>query len=82
MTLAPQGCRLVLASRRADRLADVAAQIGLRALAWPIDVRDDTAFDALPDCLPEAFRNIDILVNNAGHDVGGSRPFAEGETED
>lgn len=80
--LASYGCRLVLTARRADRLAAVAEAIGPGALAWPMDMRDDAAVDALPDCLPVKFRQIDVLVNNAGHDVGGRTPFASGTADD
>ena len=82
MSLARYGCRLVLTARRADRLARVAASIGPTALARPLDMRDDAAVDALPDCLPPEFREVDLLVNNAGHDVGGRKPFAAGSVDD
>ena len=75
--LARAGCQVVLAARRADRIAAMAAEIGPAALAWPIDLRDTRAIALLPDALPERFRAIDILVNNAGSDVGGRLPFTE-----
>ncbi len=77
MQLAEQGCQVVLAARRADRIAAMAAEIGPTALAWPIDLRDSAAIERLPAELPEQFRTIDILVNNAGSDVGGRLPFIE-----
>ncbi len=82
LALAPLGCRMVLTARRADRLAGVVAAVGPNALAWPMDMRDDAAVDALPACLPDAFRAVDVLVNNAGHDVGGRQPFVGGATDD
>ncbi len=75
--LAEQGCQVVLAARRADRIAALAAKIGPTALAWPIDLRDSAAIERLPGDLPEPFRTIDILVNNAGSDVGGRLPFID-----
>ncbi len=75
--LARQGGRVVLAARRADRLAAMAAKIGPDALAWPIDLRDGAAIDRLLEDLPEPFRTIDVLINNAGSDVGGRLPFVE-----
>ncbi len=77
VALAGQGCRVVLAARRADRLASIAGQIGANALPWPIDLRDAAAIEALPRDLPAAFRDIGVLVNNAGHDVGGRLPFLD-----
>ena len=38
--LAEKGCQVVLAARRADRIAAMAAAIGPAALAWSIDLRD------------------------------------------
>ena len=75
--LAERGCQVVLAARRRDRIDALAAEIGTRALAWPIDLRDGAAIDRLPAELPDGFRDIDILVNNAGYDVGGRLPFVD-----
>ena len=75
--LAKQGCQVILAARRTDRITALAAGIGPTALAWPIDLRDSAAIERLPADLPERFRDIDILVNNAGSDVGGRLPFIE-----
>ena len=75
--LAEQGCQVVLAARRKDRIDALAAEIGPRALPWPIDLRDGAAIDRLPADLPEGFRDIDVLVNNAGSDVGGRLPFID-----
>ncbi len=80
--LAEQGCQVVLAARREERIAALAAEIGPRALAWPIDLRDGAAIDRLPDALPEQFRTIDVLINNAGSDVGGRLPFVERAASD
>ena len=80
--LSERGCNVILAARREDRIAALAAQIGPRALAWPIDLRDGAAIDRLPHDLPEQFRQVDILVNNAGSDVGGRLPFADRPASD
>ena len=82
MAIARHGCRIVLTARRADRLDAIAATVGPTALAWPMDMRDDAAVDALPTCLPEAFQRIDVLVNSAGHDAGGRNPFVGGDPND
>ncbi|HOX24782.1 MAG TPA: SDR family NAD(P)-dependent oxidoreductase [Candidatus Krumholzibacteria bacterium] len=60
------GCRLILAARRRDRLAEAAAHLGAPAHLVTLDVRDRAAVDAAIAGLPDAWRNIDILVNNAG----------------
>lgn len=75
--LAEQGCQVVLMARRKERIDALAAEIGPRACAWPIDLRDGAAIDRLPAELPDGFRDIDILVNNAGSDVGGRLPFID-----
>ena len=75
--LAEQGCQVILAARRKDRIDKLAAEIGPRALPWPIDLRDGTAIERLTTELPDGFRDIDVLVNNAGSDVGGRLPFVD-----
>ncbi len=68
---AEAGCSLVLAARRAEKLAEVAAELAsVPVHSVVLDVRDRGAvFEALSN-LPEAFRNIDVLVNNAGLALG------------
>ncbi len=72
----------MLAARRKDRIAAIAAGLGPGALAWPIDLRDGAAIDRLPNELPEQFRSIDVLINNAGSDVGGRLPFVDRPASD
>ena len=62
--------KVVLTARRIDRLDALATELGDRALAIELDVRDREAVEALPDQLPEDFSDIDILVNNAGLALG------------
>ena len=67
--LAVQGCAVVLAARRADRLATVAAEItagGGRAVAHPCDVRDPGHADALAEACVAAFGRLDGVIANAG----------------
>jgi NADP-dependent 3-hydroxy acid dehydrogenase YdfG len=67
--LAEAGYHVVLAARRADRIATLAAQIqgnGGQAEAHQLDVTDRAAVDALADSLERC----DVLVSNAGGAVG------------
>jgi short-subunit dehydrogenase len=61
--------RVVLAARRAERLAAVAARVtaaGGEARVVPTDVGDEVAVRALIDGTVHAWGRLDILVNNAG----------------
>lgn len=66
--LAQAGAFVVIASRSADQLETVAAQInkhGGKALAVPADLSDATQLESLCAKTIETFGRIDILVNNA-----------------
>lgn len=78
--LAREGCNVVLAARRADRLEAIVAGLGEGALAVPTDVTDPAACAALVARAVERFGTLDILVNNAGLGLYGSVP--EGAPED
>ncbi|MDA0786716.1 MAG: glucose 1-dehydrogenase [Proteobacteria bacterium] len=68
-TLAGAGARVVIAARRTDRLADLAARIvgeGGQALPVALDVTDATSVAAAVRSAEGAFGDITILVNNAG----------------
>jgi NAD(P)-dependent dehydrogenase (short-subunit alcohol dehydrogenase family) len=67
--LSQAGASVVLAARRTDRLAAVAAAVqadGGRAISVPVDVTDPDSCQALADAAMAEFGRIDILVNNAG----------------
>jgi 3-hydroxy acid dehydrogenase/malonic semialdehyde reductase len=64
------GDRVVVTARRADRLAELAAELGERVLPVELDVRDRAAVDAAVAGLPDEFAAVDILVNNAGLALG------------
>ncbi len=69
LQLADQGARLVLAARRADKLATLAEECqarGGQALAVPTDVTRPEACQALVAQAAAAYGKIDMLVNNAG----------------
>jgi len=65
--LAGSGARVVLAARRADRIAGLAAELGEDcAVAVPADVADEASVRALIDATVRRFGTVDVLVNNAG----------------
>jgi NADP-dependent 3-hydroxy acid dehydrogenase YdfG len=73
--LAAEGFHVVLAARRADRLAALAAETG--GEARPLDVTDRAAVDALAADLSR----VDVLVNDAGGAIG-MEPVAEADPAD
>lgn len=70
LAFAAEGARLLLAARRAGRLAEVASQALERGApsvhSIDLDVRDHRAVQNAIDSLPSDWAEIDILVNNAG----------------
>jgi len=67
-----EGYGVVLASRRADLLGEVAAAIGPNALAVPTDVADPDAVKALFAAAKQRFGRLDVLFNNAGTGAPGT----------
>lgn len=66
--LAEAGADVVLAARRADRLAETAAiveETGRRALVVPADIGSAQDCDRIVDAAMDAFGRLDVLVNNA-----------------
>lgn len=70
LAFADEGARLLLAARRAGKLAEVASaalERGAPAVhSIDLDVRDNRAVQNAIDGLPSEWAEIDILVNNAG----------------
>jgi NADP-dependent 3-hydroxy acid dehydrogenase YdfG len=70
LAFAAEGSRLLLAARRAGKLAEVASAALERGApsvhSIDLDVRDHRAVQNAIDGLPEEWAPIDILVNNAG----------------
>lgn len=70
LAFAPEGARLLLAARRAGKLAEVASRAlergALAVHSIDLDVRDHRAVQQAIDDLPADWGEIDVLVNNAG----------------
>src|ERR1022692_1455152 len=70
LAFAAEGARLLLAARRAGKLAEVASsalELGAAAVhSIHLDVRSRIAVQRTIDELPEEWAQIDVLVNNAG----------------
>jgi NADP-dependent 3-hydroxy acid dehydrogenase YdfG len=85
VAFAAEGARLLLAARRAGKLAQVASLALERGAAavhsFHMDVRDYRAVQNAIDALPEEWAEIDVLVNNAGLSRGLEKLYL-GKIED
>ena len=69
LQFAAEGCRVVLAARRIDRLQNLAAKIqdsGGEAMAIPVDTVEPDDVKNMVQTTIELYGQIDILFNNAG----------------
>ncbi len=69
LLFAKEGCKVVLAARRMDRLQDLAARIqdeGGEAMAVPMDIVNRADIDNMVETTLDLYSHIDILFNNAG----------------
>ncbi len=64
--LVNEGLRVVMVDINADRLAELAAELGPNAHPLAMDLADSNAIREGFASLPEDLREVDILVNNAG----------------
>ena len=82
---AQDGDNVLIAGRRADRLAaikeDFEQQYGVRVDTLVLDVSKREAVDAKVKAAIEAFGGVDVLVNNAGL-AQGLDPFQDSAVED
>jgi 3-hydroxy acid dehydrogenase/malonic semialdehyde reductase len=85
LAFASEGSRLLLAARRAGRLAEIASRAKERGApavhSIDLDVRDHRAVQNAIDGLPQEWAEIDILVNNAGLSRGLEKLYM-GKIED
>jgi short-subunit dehydrogenase len=68
--LAARGAHVALLARRADRLEQLADELGhsgITALPVPCDVADRAAVDAALERIVRQLGHVDLLVNNAGY---------------
>ena len=82
LRLAEEGCRVVVAARRATLCDKVVLKIqerGADAVSIPTDVTDEAQVDRLIAETARRFGRIDILINNAG--IGGKGTLAEMSTQ-
>jgi NADP-dependent 3-hydroxy acid dehydrogenase YdfG len=85
MAFAEEGARLLLAARRAGKLAEVASlahERGAQSVhSFQLDVRNRHAVQRAIDELPPEWAEIDILINNAGLSRGMDKLYT-GKIED
>ena len=77
LTFAESGASVVFSARTESDIqanAERAKAFGVRAIAVPCDVRDDSQLQALAARTVETFGRIDIVVNNAGGAVPNQIP--------
>ena len=77
LTFAESGASVVFSARTESDIqanAERARAFGVRAVAVPCDVRDDSQLQALAARTVETFGRIDIVVNNAGGAVPNQIP--------
>ncbi|MFN8412274.1 MAG: SDR family oxidoreductase [Anaerolineales bacterium] len=69
LLFAQEGCKVVLAARRMDRLQELAGKIqdlGGEAIAIPVDIVDRADIENMVQSTLALYGHIDILFNNAG----------------
>lgn len=83
LALARQGVDVVLAARRAERVAAVADDVralGREPLVVPTDITDRDACSALVDAAVDRFGGVDVLVQN-GHHEGDWAPVLQADPD-
>lgn len=78
------GYSLILTARRAEKLAELEAELeaeGTKVKTLTFDVRDAEAAETAVDSLEPEWRKIDVLINNAGLALGLDKEY-EGDPDD
>ncbi|WP_425039250.1 SDR family oxidoreductase [Primorskyibacter sp. S187A] len=63
---AKEGCNVVLLARSGDAIAELAGEIGEKALAVPCDISRYWEMEAAVQAAVDTFGALDVLINNAG----------------
>lgn len=82
LSLAQAGARVAVTDidgAAAERVAEEIKTIGIEAVAWTLDVKEEPAIIRTVGEIGEAFDHIDILVNNAGTAVREPTEFLSTE---
>lgn len=84
---AEEGANVVLLARGLDSIAEIAGEIGEKALAIPCDVSRFQEVSAAAEAARDAFGSVDVLINNAGAvepvaHIGAADPDAWGHVID
>lgn len=78
------GYDLILTARRAEKLAELKAELeaeGTKVKTLTFDVRDAEAAETAVDSLEPEWRKIDVMINNAGLALGLDKEY-EGDPDD
>lgn len=78
------GYNLILTARRAEKLAELKAELeaeGTKVKTLTFDVRNAEAAETAVDSLEPEWRKIDVLINNAGLALGLDKEY-EGDPDD
>lgn len=79
------GSKLILAARRQERLAELAAELkqtfSSQVYLLQMDVSDRAQVESSLNALPEAWAKVDVLINNAGLSRGLDKLY-EGSVQD
>lgn len=78
------GYDLILTARRAEKLAELKAELeaeGTKVKTLTLDVRDAEAAETAVDSLEPEWRKINVLINNAGLALGLDKEY-EGDPDD
>ena len=78
--LAADGYRVALLARRADRIQELASELGNGAVAIEADVTDRASIVAAAERVQQDLGGADVLVNNAG--VMLTAPFTSDQREE